>query len=629
MIRISLVASCLTAFIFTHTSFADSPNQLSDVEQKSGWRLLFDGQSTDGWRNYRKDGINSGWVVENGELIRRERGAGDIISMDQFESFELLLEYKISEGGNSGLMFHVQETEPAPWHTGPEVQILCNDKGRDPQKAGWLYQLYQPPIDPGTNEITDATRPAGEWNQIHLLVTPATSEINMNGVRYTRFTKGSEDWNERVAKSKFAKMANFGKPTKGHIVLQDHGDLISFRNIKVRELPADGLAPNPIDGELSLKPVLAFPNLVWDQWEPEDARGRLQEFRPILITWPKDGTNRIFAAEQNGRIFSFENKPDVKDSTLLLDLTGNIPSQSERHNEEGLLGLAIHPQFKENGHIYVYYTAKPKMTSVVSRFTMSKDNPNKADPQSEVELLRIEQPFGNHNGGTITFGPDGYLYIALGDGGAANDPYFNAQNLGTLLGSILRIDVDNKQNGKSYAIPKDNPFVGETGARPEIFAYGLRNPWRIEFDRKTGDLWCGDVGQNLWEMIYIIKSGGNYGWNYREGTHSFGARPIPEGVTITPPIWEYDHGVGKSITGGFVYRGQKLPELQGKYVYADFVSGRIWALTYDRDAGKVTANEAIPSDKMPVLTFGDDAQGEIYFGIATPHGRGIYTFEKK
>jgi len=628
MIRITLIVALLFLVTPSLSFAAETSNQLSEAERKSGWRLLLDGESAQGWRNYRKEGLNSGWAVENGELVRKGQGAGDIITVNEFDSFELLLEYRISEGGNSGLMFHVQETEPAPWHTGPEVQILDNAKGRDPQKAGWLYQLYQPSIDPGTKEITDATRPAGEWNQIHLLVTPTTSEINVNGMRYARFVKGSNDWNTRVAKSKFAPLPNFGKATKGHIVLQDHGDLVAFRNIKVRELPPDGLAPNPIDGELPLQPVLAFPNLKWDQWEPLDERGRPQEFRPLLITWPDDGTNRIFAGEQSGRIFTFENRPDVTESTLLLDLTDKIP-QRNRHNEEGLLGLAIHPKFKENGYFYVFYTHNPGKLSIISRFTISKDNPNKADPGSELELLRIEQPFGNHNGGTLTFGPDGYLYIAQGDGGSGNDPFHNAQNLGTLLGKVLRIDVDRQDEGKAYAIPQDNPFVGREGARPEIYAYGLRNPWRIEFDRQTGDLWCGEVGQNLWEMVHLLKPGGNYGWNYREGTHPFGARPLPENVTIIPPIWEYDHGVGKSITGGFVYRGKKLPELQGKYIYADYVSGRIWALTYDPQTQKAIANEAIPSTKMPVLSFGDDAAGEIYFGIPTPHGRGIYRFERK
>jgi glucose/arabinose dehydrogenase len=627
-IRDAFAVMALLCLAGQQVTRAEEHNQLTDVEKKSGWQLLFDGQSTDGWRNYRKEGISDGWVVEEGTLVRGSRGAGDIITADQYGSFELLLEYKISEGGNSGLMFHVQEIDGPVWHTGPEVQILDNAKGKDAQKSGWLYQLYQPPIDPATQEITDATRPAGEWNQIHLRVTPEQCEINMNGVRYARFKKGSPDWDERVSRSKFANLSQFGKADRGHIALQDHGDWIAFRNVKIRELPPDGPLPNPIDGELPLQPVVAFPDLKWDQWEPVDDRGRPQAFRPIVVTYPPDGSNRLFVAEQHGRIFAFENTPDVTDSTLLLDITDKV-QYSDRQNEEGLLGLAVHPKFEENGQFFVYYTLKPGLISVISRFTMSKEDPNRADPESEQELLRIEQPFWNHNGGTVTFGPDGYLYVAVGDGGAGNDPFFNAQDLSTPLGSILRIDVDRQEDGKAYAIPEDNPFVGREDALPEIYAYGLRNPWRIEFDRETGELWCADVGQNLWEMIHIITPGGNYGWNYREGTHPFGSRPVPEDVTIIPPIWEYDHGVGKSITGGFVYRGEKLPELRGKYVYADYVTGRLWALSYDREAGRVVSNEGIPSEQMPVITFGEDADGEIYFCIVTPHGRGIYRLERQ
>lgn len=613
-------------WLFPQTSQAE-PNTLSEAEKLAGWELLFDGQSADNFRNFRKDGLSEGWVVEEGALVRKQRGAGDIVTKEQYSAFELMLDYKITKAGNSGLMFHVTEDENTPWKTGPEIQIQDNVDGRDPQKSGWLYQLYQPPADPATGQTVDATRPVGEWNRLHVLITPNQSEINMNGVRYARFQKGSEDWNKRVAASKFKEFANFGKPTTGHISLQDHGDEIAFRNIKIRDLSKPDAIKNPVDGTLGLKPVLAFPNLKWANWEPVDDRGRPQSFRPIIVTHANDDSGRLFVMEQHGVIYTFKNDPAVTESHVFLDLRDKVKYE-DRQNEEGFLGLAFHPKFKENGQFYVYYTAQPGQVSVVSRFTVSKDNPNQADPASEQEILRVEQPFWNHNGGTICFGPDGHLYIALGDGGSGNDPFNNAQNLSTLLGSILRIDVDQSQDGKNYAVPADNPFVRNKEARPEIYAYGLRNPWRIAFDRETGDLWCADVGQNLWEEINIIHKGKNYGWNLKEGTHLFGS--IPAGSTeVVEPIWEYDHGVGKSITGGSVYRGSKLPELKGKYIYADYVSGLIWALHYDIAASKVISNEAIPSLNMPIISFGEDASGEVYYCIVTNDGKGIYTFAAK
>jgi quinoprotein glucose dehydrogenase len=279
---------------------------------------------------------------------------------------------------------------------------------------------------------------------------------------------------------------------------------------------------------------------------------------------------------------------------------------------------------------------------VVSRFRVSKDDPQKADPKSEEELLRIPQPFWNHNGGTIVFGPDGMLYIGLGDGGLANDPKGNGQNLSTWLGSILRIDVDHKDEGRAYAVPKDNPFVGQKDAKPEIWAYGWRNVWRMSFDRKTGTFWAADVGQNLWEEINIVVKGGNYGWNKRESMHTFDvskAQPGP-GRTVAEtnkpdprrageedlidPIWEYHHDIGKSITGGNVYRGKKIPQLEGCYLYGDYVSGKQWALKYDEKAKKVVANYALIDNKAPVMTYGEDEAGEVYFADSFGF---IYKFE--
>ncbi|WP_437229966.1 family 16 glycoside hydrolase [Planctomicrobium sp. SH661] len=605
---------------------ANEPNQLTPNEELSGWKLLFDGKTTNGWHTYKEKELRPQWVVEDGALVLKSKGGGDITTDGEYDSFELVLDYKIGPKGNSGLMFHAPEGPNWAPFEGPEVQIQDNIEGKDPQKSGWLYQLYQPGTNKNTGEIVDATHPPGEWNQLYLRVTPQNCEVQMNGVQYYSFQKGSEDWKKRVAASKFAEFPEFGTFTKGHIALQDHGDEVAFRNIKIRELKPEQQSPNISTGELDLKPVLAFPKLQWENWEPEDAAGRVQSFRPVVITSANDSTNRLIVGEQHGAIWAFENKPDVTSSKLLLDIRDRV-NYSDKQNEEGLLGLAFHPKFAENGLFYVYYTQKPGLISVVSQFQVSKDDPNRADPATEKKLLTIEQPYWNHNGGTICFGPDGFLYIALGDGGAGNDPHGNGQNLGTLLGKILRIDVDHAADGQAYGIPKDNPFVGNKEAKPEIYAYGFRNPWRIAFDRKTGHLWCADVGQNLWEEIDIVEKGGNYGWNSFEGTHPFGSKTLDPAKTIFP-IWEYDHQVGKSITGGSVYRGKAVPELAGKYLYADYVTGKIWALYYDEDAKKVISNETIPADAMPVITFGEDDAGEIYFGIVAPSGNGIFKFVK-
>ncbi|MEX1223691.1 MAG: PQQ-dependent sugar dehydrogenase, partial [Pirellulales bacterium] len=319
----------------------------------------------------------------------------------------------------------------------------------------------------------------------------------------------------------------------------------------------------------------AFPNLTFD--------------RALLLTYAPDDSDRIFVGEQRGKIYVFENDQDVQEKKLFLDFSDKV-TYKDTENEEGFLGLAFHPNYKENGEFFVYYTTSDAPhTSVVSRFTVSAVDPNKADPESEVELMRIPQPFWNHNGGTIVFGPDGYLYIALGDGGKANDAFKTSQDLTSLLATILRIDVDNKQGDLNYAIPADNPFVDRDDARGEIWAYGLRNPWRIAFDPKTGVLWCADVGQDLWEEVNLIVKGGNYGWNLREGMHPFekGGRASGPRPDLIEPIYEYHHDEGKSITGGNVYRGSRVPALQGKYLLADYVTGFHRALDYDYETGEL------------------------------------------
>jgi quinoprotein glucose dehydrogenase len=374
----------------------------------------------------------------------------------------------------------------------------------------------------------------------------------------------------------------------------------SFEQMGGRQAPSVALAGEAAvkDTPLPLKQVRAL--------------GELRFQRPIVMTSAGDGSDRLFVASQLGVIQVMKNDPQLKEEQIqtFLDMSSKV-RYDDKENEEGLLGFAFHPQFKKNGQFFVYYTTREvPHTSVISRFTVSADDPQKADLKSEQELMRIPQPYWNHNGGALAFGPDGFLYIALGDGGLKDDPHGHGQNLETLLGSILRIDVDHHDQGKAYAIPKDNPFIGKGKACPEIYAYGFRNPWGMNFDSVTGDFWVADVGQDLWEEINLVTRGGNYGWKLREAKHKFkdGAEARPD---LIDPIWEYDHDAGKSITGGVVYRGRKYPELVGCFLYADYVSGRLWALKYDTKAKRVIANYALQDQKMPIIAFGTDAQGEV------------------
>jgi glucose/arabinose dehydrogenase len=379
---------------------------------------------------------------------------------------------------------------------------------------------------------------------------------------------------------------------------------------------------------LPIAAAVAFPDLKWTGWKPETDAGRPYPLRPILLTHAGDGSNRVFVPTQQGVIHVFPNDQKAKETTIFLDIQDRV-RYDDRTNEEGFLGLAFHPRYKETGEFFIFYTPrKEKLVNYVSRFRVSKDDPNRADPSSEEVLLRITKHNWNHDGGTICFGPDGMLYITHGDGGGANDVPDNGQNLNVLLGKVLRIDVDRKDEGKNYAIPKDNPFVGRKDARPEVWAYGVRNLWRMAFDRKTGELWAGDVGQNLFEEVVIIRKGGNYGWNRRESLHPFGVKGVDVNKDMVEPIWEYHHDVGKSITGGNVYRGSRLPELDGHYLYADYVTPRIWALKYDPAKGRVVANRPIRDPNQPVLSFGEDEKGEVYFMTTTLTGRGIYWFVK-
>jgi glucose/arabinose dehydrogenase len=304
----------------------------------------------------------------------------------------------------------------------------------------------------------------------------------------------------------------------------------------------------------------------------------------------------------------FPNKADVKSAGEFLKINSKIVSGGER----GLLGLAFHPGYKNNGYFYVNYTRGEPLETVISRFRVSASNADRADAASEVVLLRFAQPYSNHNGGKIAFGNDGLLYISTGDGGSGGDPENRAQNRRELLGKILRIDVDQPAGNLPYGIPADNPYANNTeGFRKEIYAYGMRNAWRFNFDRQTGLLWAGDVGQNRIEEIDIIEKGGNYGWRIMEGEECFKSGDCDR-AGLKDPIWSYRQGgeTGRSVTGGYVCRDQGLPGLQGKYIYGDFVSGNIWALTYS--GNKAVKNELISRVSSGLSSFGEDARSNLY-----------------
>lgn len=350
--------------------------------------------------------------------------------------------------------------------------------------------------------------------------------------------------------------------------------------------------------------------------------------RPILLTHAGDGSDRIFVGEQDGRVLVFPNDPSVDRSDVFLDIEEKV---RRRHNEEGLLSIAFHPNYETNGRFFVHYSAgesEETRRGVISEFRVSEDDPNRADPASERVILEVPQAWGNHNGSTLAFGPDGFLYISLGDGGAAGDPLNSGQDLSTLLGSILRINVDAEENGKAYAIPDDNPFVGREGARPEIWAYGLRNVWRMSFDRETGELWAGDVGQNAWEEIDLIEKGGNYGWRIMEGTHVFNMASHEK--PLIPPVAEYSHREGLSVTGGHVYRGRSIPALRGVYLYGDYVTGRIWGLRHENGERTALKEVLVARDRPVIASFGEDEAGELYitgFERVDGHGGAIYRIE--
>ena len=347
--------------------------------------------------------------------------------------------------------------------------------------------------------------------------------------------------------------------------------------------------PIPTQTSVSQTPnASAFPDPNAYTWQP--IASHLQRLTDLQA----DGSGRLFVLEKNGRIRIIQN--GQLSPNAFLDITDRVKDSG---NEQGILGLAFHPDFSQNGYFYVNYTGQGGDT-FLSRFQANGD---KAESSTEVNLLHIKQPFPNHNGGSLAFGPDGYLYAGLGDGGSANDPLGNGQNTKTLLGKILRLDVN---NGTPYAIPADNPFGSE------VWAYGLRNPWRISFDRSTGDFYIGDVGQDIWEEIDYLPAGSpggtNFGWNYFEASHHFAGQPSAKDH-FTYPVAEYNHNDGGcSIIGGYFYRGT-MPEWDGIYIYGDYCSGKVWGVIKSGDQWQ---NQLLFETHLQITAFGQDTKGEIY-----------------
>ena len=327
--------------------------------------------------------------------------------------------------------------------------------------------------------------------------------------------------------------------------------------------------------------------------------------KPLFLTYAGDGTNRLFVIEQAGRILLIEE--GAINPTPFLDIVSIVGSDA---NEQGLLSVAFHPDYQGNGRFFIYYTNKDG-DAVIARYQVSSD-PNVADPASGQVLLTVSEPYANHNGGQVAFGADGYLYIGLGDGGAAGDPQNNAQNLDSLLGKILRVDVD---RAEPYGVPEDNPFVTQTDTRPEIWSYGWRNPWRFSFDPATADLYVADVGQNQYEEVHVelagSPSGQNYGWRLMEGFHCYDpAECDPTSLNVVLPVTEYSHDEGCSVTGGYIYRGSQFPALNGVYLYGDYCTGFIWGLRREADGSWSQAR--LLESGHTISSFGQDEAGEVY-----------------
>ncbi|WP_109698529.1 PQQ-dependent sugar dehydrogenase [Chitinophaga deserti] len=358
---------------------------------------------------------------------------------------------------------------------------------------------------------------------------------------------------------------------------------------------------------------------------------------PVCMAVPGDGSNRQFVLQKEGRVWIIQNGKLLAEP--FIDVSADMVKVNPAYDERGLLGMAFHPRFKHNGKFYLYYSApvanpvkgKVNHKSVVAEYRVTKSSGNIASASTKRVVIEFDQPESNHNGGDIIFGRDGLLYIASGDGGGGGDKHGtigNGQDLTNLLGKILRIDVD----GSPYRIPADNPFVKTAGAKGEIWAYGLRNPWRISFDKVTGRLFAGDVGQNKYEEVDIVTKGGNYGWRIMEGYHEFNVPAGADKSKLIEPIHEYDHSDGISIAGGYIYRGKALPALTGKYIFGDY-NGKTWTLT--QQGQKWTRQDLQfankPAGNLQLLSFGQDEAGEIYLLVTiagTSNKGGVYKLVK-
>jgi glucose/arabinose dehydrogenase len=347
--------------------------------------------------------------------------------------------------------------------------------------------------------------------------------------------------------------------------------------------------------------------------------------RPLFVAFTATDPGNAYVVTQPGHVFAIARDGKSADRRVFLDMSQRVFLDNW---EEGLLGFAFDPAYAENGHVWTCWSEKIEVTkgmmgngkeaksnrqSVVSRFTATQGEAGMVvDLASELRVLEVFQPFGNHNGGTVEFGPDKMLYLAFGDGGAANDPYGNGQALTTLLGKVLRLDVRGATKAKPYAVPADNPFAGKEGARGEIWCYGMRNPWRLTFDRATGDLWCGDVGQNKIEEVDRLVKGGNYGWNVMEADEVFTLRKdkTPQTSDMIAPVASYPHAEGLSITGGYVYHGKAIAGLQGWFVYGDFQTLRMWACKEDRKGGKHEV-VTLATARQQVSSFAEEPEGEL------------------
>ncbi len=377
--------------------------------------------------------------------------------------------------------------------------------------------------------------------------------------------------------------------------------------------PGFGLASRPSLAGLTFPATAPLA----DRYELTPAFPNLEFASATYITSAPADASRLFVLEQGGKIHTFLNDPNVSQTQVFLDVSRLISSGT---GEEGLLGIAFDPDYAANGYFYINYTAPGPLRTVIARYKRKTDDT--ADPASATLILQFNQPYTNHNGGMLAFGPDGMLYIGVGDGGSGGDPQGYGQNKSTLLGKILRIDP---RGGTPYKIPADNPFVGEASARGEIWALGARNPWRFSFDRVTKELWVGDVGQDKYEEVDIVEKGDNLGWRPCEGMHRYpNGGPCPS--TYKAPIHEYDRSKGRSIVGGYVYRGNRLPALKGTYLFGDTLSRTVWGLV--KQGTKVLSNSELGTMPVYLTSLGEDAKGEVYF-VGYGEQAQIYQLEER